>query len=337
MHKLRARFQITRIGRRLGHEASHYKIAKLFEVGVADDPYRWQRDQSKITDEARLDGISIVRTSLPDLPASAVVAAYKSLALVECTFGSTQSQPRLRPVAHCTSKCSSGEEGPWSWRLICQQGTPGRVRLSGRQSGGRRYARAGAGAAPEGRPGPQGRWRPLPARQGEGSTSRRGRGQRESHAFGCRVATGWQDPWVLLQGYKALAKRNDRVRDPSSVCLPSMPPRPVARSKALRLAMVAVMPKLAVRLDSQPHEDRRWHLSSFPGWVRQTACPMCRSTLLQARQSTRTSVAASTDPAYDWEGIVVFDGCTSVRTDSGCSECGTAKASTGPEQRSKPS
>ncbi len=94
----------ARIGRRLGREANRYKVAKLFEFEVTDNTFRWQRNQRRIADEAHLDGISIVRTSLPDLPATAAVEAYKSLAVVERAFRSTQSHLRLRPVSVYTTE-----------------------------------------------------------------------------------------------------------------------------------------------------------------------------------------------------------------------------------------
>ena len=60
--KLRGR---DRINRRVGREANRRKVEKHFQITVTDDKLEWARDDGKITAEALLDGIYIVRTSLP--------------------------------------------------------------------------------------------------------------------------------------------------------------------------------------------------------------------------------------------------------------------------------
>ncbi len=66
----------------MGREANRKKMEKHFAIEVSDDALSWARKQERIEAEARLDGIYIVRTSLPAdaLGAEAAVAAYKSLA-----------------------------------------------------------------------------------------------------------------------------------------------------------------------------------------------------------------------------------------------------------------
>ena len=89
------------INRRVGREANRKKVEKHFAIEVSDSALRWSRKQDKIAAEARLDGIYVVRTSLPAerLEADAAVAAYKSLARVERAFRSLKtSQLEVRPV-----------------------------------------------------------------------------------------------------------------------------------------------------------------------------------------------------------------------------------------------
>ena len=52
------------IGRRVGREANRRKVEKLFEITIEETSLTWRRRQGKIDDEARFDGIYVVRTSL---------------------------------------------------------------------------------------------------------------------------------------------------------------------------------------------------------------------------------------------------------------------------------
>ena len=40
-------------------------VERHFQITVTDDDLEWERDEGKIAAEAQLDGICIVRTSLP--------------------------------------------------------------------------------------------------------------------------------------------------------------------------------------------------------------------------------------------------------------------------------
>ena len=86
------------ISRRVGREANRYKVEKHFAIAVAERSLTWRRRQKKIDDEARFDGIYVVRTSLEDIEPAAAVEAYKSLSTVERAFRSAKSDLRLRPV-----------------------------------------------------------------------------------------------------------------------------------------------------------------------------------------------------------------------------------------------
>ncbi len=93
----------AKIGARVGEVIGKYKMAKHFEVTITDDSLTAERKQAQIEDEARLDGIYIIRTPLPagHLDAAAVVTAYKNLRYVERDFRHIKSDDLdLRPVFH---------------------------------------------------------------------------------------------------------------------------------------------------------------------------------------------------------------------------------------------
>ena len=85
----------------IGREANRRKMEKHFEIAVTDDGVSWSRREERIAEEARLDGIYVIRTSLESasLGAEAAVEAYKSLASVERAFLVMKaSRLRIRPV-----------------------------------------------------------------------------------------------------------------------------------------------------------------------------------------------------------------------------------------------
>ncbi len=86
------------IGRRVGRHANRHQVEKLFDITIADNILTWRRRKERIEDEARFDGIFIVRTSLEGMAPNAVVEAYKSLSTVERAFRIAKSDLRLRPV-----------------------------------------------------------------------------------------------------------------------------------------------------------------------------------------------------------------------------------------------
>jgi len=80
-----------------------YKVGKHLVVQVAQGSISWHRDQAKIDAEAALDGIYVIRTSVPaqTLDAPATVAAYKNLAFVERDFRHIKADDLdLRPIWH---------------------------------------------------------------------------------------------------------------------------------------------------------------------------------------------------------------------------------------------
>jgi hypothetical protein len=91
------------IGVQVGKVITKYKTAKHFEVTITDTSLAVQRRQARITEEAALDGIYVIRTPVPaaGLDAPAVVTAYKNLKYVERDFRSIKSDDLdLRPVFH---------------------------------------------------------------------------------------------------------------------------------------------------------------------------------------------------------------------------------------------
>jgi hypothetical protein len=92
-----------RIGEAVGKVINKYKMGKHFTRTITDTSFTYQRDQAGIDSQAALDGIYVIRTSVPatELDSAAVVAGYKNLAYVERDFRSIKSDDLdLRPVHH---------------------------------------------------------------------------------------------------------------------------------------------------------------------------------------------------------------------------------------------
>jgi len=98
----------ARIGERVGKVIGRYKMAKHFEWSVdAEGRFVYRRNGESITAEAALDGLYVVRTSLPEaeLDAQGTVRAYKRLSTVERAFRSLKSVDlKVRPVFHRTAE-----------------------------------------------------------------------------------------------------------------------------------------------------------------------------------------------------------------------------------------
>src|SRR5215469_8623074 len=86
----------------VGKVINKKKVAEHFIVEVTADGLAWQRDEEKIADEAALDGIYVIRTSLPAgaLPAAGVVDSYKALENVERVFRGLNTDLLIRPIRH---------------------------------------------------------------------------------------------------------------------------------------------------------------------------------------------------------------------------------------------
>jgi hypothetical protein len=91
------------IGKKAGEVLNKYKMAKHLDVTITDTSLAVERKQAQIEQEARLDGIYVIRTPVPgtDLDAAGAVTAYKNLKYVERDFRHIKSDDLdLRPVFH---------------------------------------------------------------------------------------------------------------------------------------------------------------------------------------------------------------------------------------------
>ena len=91
------------IALRVGRVIERFHMAKHFELTITDASFTWRRRDEAIAAEAALDGLYVIRTSLPQdkLDAEQAVAAYKSLAQVERAFRSMKTVDlHVRPVFH---------------------------------------------------------------------------------------------------------------------------------------------------------------------------------------------------------------------------------------------
>lgn len=93
----------AKIGVQVGKIINQYKVAKHFELTIGDAAFSFQRKLDSIAVEAALDGIYIIRTSLPatHMDGADCVRNYKSLANVERAFRSLKTMDlKVRPIHH---------------------------------------------------------------------------------------------------------------------------------------------------------------------------------------------------------------------------------------------
>src|SRR5271157_39031 len=94
------------IGLVIGAVLNKRKMAKHFVVTIRDGHLSWQRRLDQIEAEARLDGMYVIRTSVPadHMAAAETVQAYKDLSRVERAFRSLKSVDLdIRPIRHWTA------------------------------------------------------------------------------------------------------------------------------------------------------------------------------------------------------------------------------------------
>jgi transposase len=99
----RARHDPQRISFRVGAVLGPMKVAKYFEWQITEQGLSYQRNQARIERDAALDGVYVLRTSLPAarLGTPQTVVAYKRLAKVERLFRTLKSAAlELRPIHH---------------------------------------------------------------------------------------------------------------------------------------------------------------------------------------------------------------------------------------------
>src|SRR5450755_3363508 len=97
----------TEIAFKVGKVLGRYKMGKHFAHQIEDGKLSWSRRVEMIEQEAKLDGIYVIRTSetAEQLSAADTVRGYKSLAQVERAFRSLKGLDLLiRPIRHRTEE-----------------------------------------------------------------------------------------------------------------------------------------------------------------------------------------------------------------------------------------
>ncbi len=96
LEKIRARVQSgalvgqDRIGVRVGKVVNKYKVGKHFALTIQDTCFEFHRLEQQVRQEAALDGLYVIRTSVPaqQMTSADTVRSYKALAEVERAFRS---------------------------------------------------------------------------------------------------------------------------------------------------------------------------------------------------------------------------------------------------------
>jgi Transposase DDE domain len=91
-----------KIGERVGRVSNKYKVAKHFELEIADGAFSYERKHEQIEAEAALDGIYVLRTTCPEdqLTSQAVVRVYKQLKMAERAYRTMKDALDVRPIRH---------------------------------------------------------------------------------------------------------------------------------------------------------------------------------------------------------------------------------------------
>lgn len=93
----------AKIGLRVGKVLNHYKVGKHFVLEIEEDRFAYRRDEARIAEEAALDGLYVIRTSVKptEFSSTDAVRAYKSLSKVERAFRSMKTiDLHVRPIYH---------------------------------------------------------------------------------------------------------------------------------------------------------------------------------------------------------------------------------------------
>jgi len=91
------------IGLRVGRVLGRFKVGKHFKLTIDEARFSYRRNPATISEEAALDGIYVIRTSLTRqaLSPQDTVLSYKRLAQVERAFRSIKTVDlKLRPIYH---------------------------------------------------------------------------------------------------------------------------------------------------------------------------------------------------------------------------------------------
>ena len=109
LQKIRARVEAgalagrDKIGVRVGKVVNRYNVGKHFALTIEDAHFAFQRLEPQIAAEAALDGLYVIRTSVPkqQMDSAEAVRSYKALAEVERAFRSMKTiDLHIRPIHH---------------------------------------------------------------------------------------------------------------------------------------------------------------------------------------------------------------------------------------------
>src|SRR5665213_1649052 len=92
-----------KIGVRVGKVVNKYKVGKHFALTIEEAHFQFHRLEPQIAAEAALDGLYVIRTSVPNqqMTSAEAVRCYKALAEVERAFRSMKTIAlRVRPIHH---------------------------------------------------------------------------------------------------------------------------------------------------------------------------------------------------------------------------------------------
>jgi DDE family transposase len=91
------------IGVRVGKVVNKYKVGKHFALTIEEAGFEFRRLEKQIAAEAALDGVYVIRTSVPkkQMTSAEAVRSYKALAEVERAFRSMKTiDLHIRPIHH---------------------------------------------------------------------------------------------------------------------------------------------------------------------------------------------------------------------------------------------
>ena len=109
LEKIKARVESGRlrgaakIGERVGKVIGKYKVGKHIIRTITDQTFSFEIDEKNVAEEAAVDGIYVIRTSVEkkDMTAEAAVLNYKKLAEVERAFRTMKGVDlHVRPIRH---------------------------------------------------------------------------------------------------------------------------------------------------------------------------------------------------------------------------------------------
>lgn len=109
LEKIRARVDSgalggrDKIGVRVGKVVNKYKVGKHFALTIEESDFQFHRIERQVAAEAALDGLYVIRTSVPkkQMNSAEAVRSYKALAEVERAFRSMKTiDLHIRPIHH---------------------------------------------------------------------------------------------------------------------------------------------------------------------------------------------------------------------------------------------